>query len=643
MMRMVKRSMLVLGNTWLLAAMSIVSMPLGAQPLKQGEILMVGMQTAGDTTGSPGFDSFTFLTLVDLEPGTRIYFTDTGSNGSSFLDSTTVDFNGREGLGFFEVNEGHLLRAGSVFSTADTANAAFVWKTISAGGAVSILPAGVSLLELASDQYGDQVYAFQSTAALPAAGNPLLETAKQTHLSAIGTVDAWGYSSNIPTSAALPNSLDVFPTPLVYRSGLQKSGATYFNLDSFGPALRDKGQWLTALDVDANWARTPSPGFVLPTTSLSMAGGIDLSWKGGSGTWDRSTTNWRDVNGNITRFLPQDNVAFGGETGGAVSVEAGGVLTKSFTINNSADSYSFTGGQISGESLIKSGAGSASIANPMNLTGRVTVNDGTLVLSGNNTATGTTLNGGKLVAGHNSALGTAGVTFNGGTLASDNSSRVLANPLTVSNVPENKVVGEHSFALTGGAGGLGTLQVAFDNSAATLKVSGAPFAPEKIDVNKGSLLLGASNVLGDGTRVQLSGGTLATDGFSDTVGALTLMYDSVIDLGSGSSVLQFANSRNESWSGTLRIDNWSGSGSGTDRLLFGNSFTDELNAGLTDGQLGKIYFRDPEGMEAGLYTAGIGPDGEVSPFAIVPEPNPLLAGLVCMAFLGWHRPRFRRR
>ena len=62
-----------------------------------------------------------------------------------------------------------------------------------------------------------------------------------------------------------------------------------------------------------------------------------------------------------------------------------------------------------------------------------------------------------------------------------------------------------------------------------------------------------------------SGGTLATDSFSQTnsLGTLTLSSDSMIDMGAfGGSTLKFADSHLMSWSGTLTISNWNGSLSG---------------------------------------------------------------------------------
>ena len=121
----------------------------------------------------------------------------------------------------------------------------------------------------------------------------------------------------------------------------------------------------------------------------------------------------------------------------------------------------------------------------------------------------------------------------------------------------------------------------------------------------------------------LNGGTFNTAGLSEHgatsntagIGALTLQSSSIIDLGSGSSIIAFANSRLASWTGTLSIWNWSGTpltGNGTDQLYFGND-----NTGLTASQLSNINFYSDSGTTF-ISTAMILTDGEVVP---VPEPE----------------------
>ena len=120
----------------------------------------------------------------------------------------------------------------------------------------------------------------------------------------------------------------------------------------------------------------------------------------------------------------------------------------------------------------------------------------------------------------------------------------------------------------------------------------------------------------------LNGGTFNTAGLSEHelsgvtvtpgIGALTLSSNSIIDLGAGASILAFANSSAQTWSGTLSIYNWSGNplvGKGTDQLYFGTDST-----GLTATQLTQIAFYSDSGTNF-LGSAGFmsGLDGEIGP------------------------------
>src|SRR5439155_19699590 len=79
------------------------------------------------------------------------------------------------------------------------------------------------------------------------------------------------------------------------------------------------------------------------------------------------------------------------------------------------------------------------------------------------------------------------------------------------------------------------------------------------------------------------------------IGAVTLQSSSIIDLGSGASIIAFANSAAQAanWNGTLSIYNWSGNtitGNGTDQLYFGTNAT-----GLAPSQLLQISFYSDSG------------------------------------------------
>jgi autotransporter-associated beta strand protein len=189
---------------------------------------------------------------------------------------------------------------------------------------------------------------------------------------------------------------------------------------------------------------------------------------------------------------------------------------------------------------------------------------GAVTITSANTFTGgSTLSAGTVIAGNNAVFGATAaqtVTFNGGSLASNNDGRVLANNLVVNNVAGNQITGGNSVTLTGAATGAGTLAVNLSNSAKTVTInptSANSFAPGGLDVATGTMLLGSSDRIGDATNVVLSGGRFATGGFSDTLGDLTLSANSTIDFGtSDNSSLRFSSAN---WTGgDLTILNWTG-------------------------------------------------------------------------------------
>ena len=136
----------------------------------------------------------------------------------------------------------------------------------------------------------------------------------------------------------------------------------------------------------------------------------------------------------------------------------------------------------------------------------------------------------------------------------------------------------------------------------------------------------------------LSGGTLGTGGFSDTVGVLTLSSSSTVDLGSGTSILNFANSSGATWvnGSTLYVANWNGSwsGGGGDQLIFGST-----SLGLVQGQINNIIFVNPNGA-TGHFSSRILGSGEIVP---VPEPATIGFGSLLLGGLGFReRERLRR-
>jgi fibronectin-binding autotransporter adhesin len=170
------------------------------------------------------------------------------------------------------------------------------------------------------------------------------------------------------------------------------------------------------------------------------------------------------------------------------------------------------------------------------------------------------------------------------------------------------------------------------------------FAATALQVNAGSLTLGAANQIADGTDLILNGGTFRTGsgsaGYAESLGDLTLNASSTIDLGAAAGLrdLVFIDSSGVAWSGgaTLTVANWAGSVSGgtAGRLFFGSN-----SSGLLGGQLTQITFN---GYSAGAQILGT---GELVPMSFgggepIPEPGTYAAAAILVLLALW---RHRRR
>jgi autotransporter-associated beta strand protein len=353
--------------------------------------------------------------------------------------------------------------------------------------------------------------------------------------------------------------------------------------------------------------------------------------------------------------------------------------------------------------LAKTGAGTQTLAGSNTYSGSTLVSGGALRITHNSglgsIAAGTTVaDGAALELGGGVAVGLESLSLsgngiaNGGALRSVSGTNTYGGALTLaadsrihadagSLEVSNSVNG--AFALTvGGAGnttlsgtlnvasltkeGAGTLMLpgsggtltgALTASGGELRLTSSLSGVTALNVNNGgTLLLGGSstNRISDTAPVSLGSATSGALGFlsgvssaSETLGALTLSLDSVIDFGAGTgNTLTFASLTLNPNFTSLKVYNWSGSfyepGTTTDpgtdanqdRLLF-TQFT-----GVTAGQLGQITFYSDNGLTpiGGATQITFGPGGQAE-LVPVPEPSTWVAGGLLLGLLGYRERR----
>lgn len=157
----------------------------------------------------------------------------------------------------------------------------------------------------------------------------------------------------------------------------------------------------------------------------------------------------------------------------------------------------------------------------------------------------------------------ASETWAGGAIPVDSPDAVIDNS---GNLLICSDVRSYSGALAGG-----TLEV---TGSLTVLNGANTLTPDEILVVGGSLLLGASDTLGDATTLWMGDGAYFNlNGYSEHLGTLKLEGNSILDMGHGESKLYFSNF--EYSSGILEIYNWSGNrgvGDGTDQIFFDTTF-----------------------------------------------------------------------
>ena len=357
-----------------------------------------------------------------------------------------------------------------------------------------------------------------------------------------------------------------------------------------------------------------------------LAGTLRL---GASGALPGGTAlSFGDLNTGSTGIL--DLGGFNANVGGLVAASGAtaNIIGNSSTTNDSTLSFATGTSVFEGKIQDALGNGTRKVG--------VTVSSGSLTLAGDNSFSGpTTIEGGTLQIGAGGVSGSLGATpgvANNGTLVFNRADNIAFTPaITGSGAVEKMGVGTVTLGGSNSYAGSTTIREG------TVLLTGSLTATSSITIESGILQLGAANRIADGAALALNGGVFNSNGFSETLGQVTLNGSGRFELGSGASALRFADSSANLWFGDLLISSWSGSGSGggVDQLIFGNSAS-----ALTADQLALMRFVDPFGPGSGLYHAAILSTGEV---VAIPEPQSAALLLAAAGLLRARRFRQPRK
>ena len=222
----------------------------------------------------------------------------------------------------------------------------------------------------------------------------------------------------------------------------------------------------------------------------------------------------------------------------AGKISAGSSVTRIVTVaDGSADQDLVISAIISGSgaSLSKAGPGTLILSNNNTYTGSTTVSSGTLALNGTSTTSGVSASGGTLNIGASGAVGTGTLTL--GIASFDNTSGSplsVTNPVTFNVSGTTTYIGTNTLTQSTGAIGLGSINHTLAISGSTLTLNGVisgagtgSNTPVLTKTGNGKLVLGGANTTyGSATRgTAVVGGTLVASNATGTatgVGPVTV-------------------------------------------------------------------------------------------------------------------------
>jgi len=222
-------------SSLLITSALIAASTTASAALVAGDIALVGFQA----NGSPS-DSFSFATLVNVDAGTVLYFTDNGfTTGAGFRGVTSLDNDGNENLIKYTVGANGLA-AGQVVSSLSTNAANGAWTSTgliySTAGTGSYAPLALA------NRAAEQITVFTSTNVQPMLSG-------YTALYNFDTTGAYEAATDTGTGQLAPGLVQ--GTSAVLTNNILTSFQN-FNFAAFsGPA--DRATWLARIGNAANW------------------------------------------------------------------------------------------------------------------------------------------------------------------------------------------------------------------------------------------------------------------------------------------------------------------------------------------------------------------------------------------------------